>query len=723
MNITGYGQYSKQIAGIKDPRKIMDQQHKLIFIYPMLYADKIKIPNLETLLRDFISVTFLSDLFVENAFNVIGIANQIRPLWDENRQAVDPTAALVQMGKQQATEQGVYTSQPSLPNYPVGPEASGIVQQKITQKTAVIQQLLKTDPKFAKTRPFIEMITLGNMIEIPVIVGTTTYPTDTLTLMYVLIAAIGLNRKLNNKQDVDFIFRELENMNEKKYWSLLDNLLPEGAGRKSLIDWFEEQRAKLPQRTFNVAKKISGWSSPTISSAARNIASRLQKRIENPPELNRERAMLTPLLLNKQTLDQTKLYFNFVLDPFFAKKRLGIDVSSEAAKLTELSQAKFQGELGKIQKFTVSEFSEIVSTVGIVLLRSIVNLVSVTPSQLDFLELKKINIDKYLIERIDDDLIEILIAVDNGLKGSSSEESRNKIKILKSFCKIDSSGYISEFSELIAKYNIESDNFNYDDYKRFISAFDTIVNGATSLSNKLENELKYMVSSQEQATFSSRLKSIKQDIAASLAKFFKEYQDEIKSDEDAYLRIVDVTDTASALSIANQMIPKLSSGVSDIFYFILLVKLQSALCQFILTAEVDLETVSHEVTAWPNYVLVLPVEIILALHAATMGKSWQYILSGEQPKKPEDTQPVKPQRTTKEQISERNILNANESYIKSIIKYISNRLDVPNLIIVDSKKGDIYYKLMNQSDINKTKISTIDTFIQSKLNRQIISQY
>jgi len=250
VNITGYGQYSKQVAGIRDPNKIMNQQHKLIFIYPMLFADRIKVPNLETLLRDFISVTFLSDLFVQNTLNVIGIANQIRPLWDENKQLIDPTTAIIRsLGNSEV--QGAYTSTPVMPNYPVSPEHTTILQQKINQKTAYIQQLLKTDPKFSKLRPFIEIITLGNMIEVPVIVGTTSYPTDTLSLMYVLIAAIGLNRKLNNKQDVDAIFRELETMNESKYWNLLNNLIQSPTERADIADWFRD-------KAFKVTKSISG---------------------------------------------------------------------------------------------------------------------------------------------------------------------------------------------------------------------------------------------------------------------------------------------------------------------------------------------------------------------------------------------------------------------------------------------------------------------------------
>ncbi|HQF36470.1 MAG TPA: hypothetical protein PLL26_02405 [Candidatus Dojkabacteria bacterium] len=730
MNITGYGQYSKQVAGIRDPNKIMNQQHKLIFIYPMLFADRIKVPNLETLLRDFISVTFLSDLFVQNTLNVIGIANQIRPLWDENKQLIDPTTAIIRsLGNSEV--QGAYTSTPVMPNYPVSPEHATILQQKINQKTAYIQQLLKTDPKFSKLRPFIEIITLGNMIEVPVIVGTTSYPTDTLSLMYVLIAAIGLNRKLNNKQDVDAIFRELETMNESKYWNLLNNLIQSPTERADIADWFRD-------KAFKVTKSISGWRNvPTISGAAENLATRLQKRIMNPPKLNQANELLSPLFINQTNLAQTKLYFQFVLDPDFAKRRFGIDASDEDTKLVDLSSAKLQGELANIQRFIRSNFSEVIGTIGVVLLRSIINIITVSPTSVDFSKLKKEHIDADMVNNIDDDLNEVLKAIDHGLKGSSSEESRNKIKILKSLCQIDTSNYISEFSKLIATHSIHSDDFNMDIYKNFLSTFDSIVSSCSTLSAKIENEVKFLTSDNEKSILLNRLNIIQQDISESLLDFFQPYQQEVANASGTdYVRIADITNV-SYTDIANKMIPKFRTGLADIFYFLLLAQLQTSLCKFVLTADVDLETTSNEVTSWPNYILVLPVEIVLALHAAMMGVSWKHMLQGGEYGRPvrksneviRDTgtgTQVTIQRNkplTHEQISTKSIYNVNEQYVKGIIKVISQRIGVPNLIVVDSRRGHIYYKLMNQTDINRTNISTIDTFIRSKLNRQMVSQF
>ena len=733
MNITGYGQYSKQTTGIRDPGGLlgskMNPQHKLIFIYPMLFADKIKVPNtqsFETLMRDFISVTFLSDLFVQNTFNVIGLANQIRPLWDEHREAIDPGVGLLRMGG--SSQYGVYTSGPSTPNYPIAPEHAGKIEQKINQKTAVIQQLLKSDPKMAKTRPFIEVITLGNMIEVPVVVGTSPYPVDTLTLMYVLIAAIGLDRKLNNEEDLNAIFHELESLDEKKYWNLLNNLTKSPKEIQDLADRFRGY-------AFKGLKKIGGWGRnlPTIAHAAGGLATRVQNRIEHPPELEQQRQIFAPLLLKQSDLDQTKLYFKFILDPDFARRRFGIEASKEDAKLNDLSQAKFGKELSKIQTITMSAFAGMIGTLGTSLLLSASNLISTTTSTVNVMNEKSRNIDNDMMDAIGPKLDEILIGIDNGLKGSTSEESRNKIDILKDLCKIPSSGPLGEFINNVEETTIMSNDFNSDHYNKFLKYIDAFANVSISMTTKIENEIKFLSSGQERPVVFSRFDVLKKGISRSVTGFFRPFIEDLANISTSQL--ASLTGMNNDV-IASRTIPKLTTALTEIFYFILLVYLQESLCKFILTADVDIETAANEVTAWPNYTLVLPVEIVLALHAAVMGASWEHMLKGGQQGtdlviksfSTKDTltgtriTTEKNKALTKEQVSTRGLHDISEGYIKGIVKFICQRLDVPNLVVVDSKKGDIYYKLMNQTDVNKTKITTIETFIQSKLNRQMVSQ-
>ena len=571
MNITGQGQYSKQTVAIKDPRKFMDQQQKLIFIYPILYSDKIKVSSsqpLESIIRDFISVTFLSDLFVQNAFNVIGIANQVRPLWDENRQAVDLSSALFRTSQQS----GIYTSGPVMPNYPVGPEHTGNLQQKITQKTAVIQQLLKSDPKFAKTRPFIEVITMGNMIDVPVIVGTAIYPVDTLTLMYVLIAAIGLNRKLTSVSDLDIIFKELESLDAKKYWSLLNNLTRTNKDKFELSNWFRGKVLTGVQvRNHTVVpglQTVSGWrrSAPTIARTAGNLATRLRNKINSPPELNQSNELLAPLLLNKADLDQTKVYFKFILDPGFARKRFGIDASNEDTKLTGLSQAKLQGELSRIQNVTMSEFSELVGVVGTSLLMSVANAVSIDNSTVHTIAEKSRNIDNAMMDEIDTDLNKILIGIDNGLKASSVIESKNKIKVLKELCVINTIDTLNDYLNRTAHINIQSIDFNDDKFREFQMYIAEFAQVSSSLTNKIENQIAFMTSGQEEAFMRSRFRNLQSSISRNITNFFKPFIDDLAR-PGTNSRLFQISGV-NHNTITGQVIPTFISYLTEIFYFI-----------------------------------------------------------------------------------------------------------------------------------------------------------
>lgn len=724
MNITGYGQYSKQVKSLKKPGAFEDNvnyqnlQHKLIFMYPMLFADKIKVPNIETILRDFISVTFLSDIFVQNTFNTIGIANQIRPLWDENKKAIDPTTAIWREHQQ---AQGVYSSEANPPNYPVGADYTGAVQQKINQKTAVIQQLLKSDPKMAKTRPFIEMITLGNLIDVPVIVGTSPYPVDSLHLMYVLIAAIGLGKSLNNPSDIDAIFHELENLDEEKYWNLLNRLTSTPGATRDLKEWLQDN-------AYTSLRRVGSWRNiPTVSRAARNLASKIKRE---PQELNPQHRILSPLLIKQSDLDQTKLYFKFVLDPNFAKTRFGIDTSDEKTKMEQMAFAKFGEQLSKVQRTTIGKFQDLIGTVGVSLLASVATLVSTDTPTTDFSKQRSENID-VMFDDIDTRLKDIIIAINQGLIQQTSSESTNKLETLKGLCAIQSSEALRMYIDNTTQVSVPLD-FNVDSFMNFTEFFNDFVKRSEAISFKIREEIKYMASNKQQPLMLSRLDSVKSIITESINKFFAEYANDLTDNDDSRLRRVV---GAKNNVIRDKTLAAYKSGLVQIFYFMFLAKLQESLCRFIITAEVDIETASNEVTTWPNYVLVLPVEVILALHAATMGASWKHMLAGGvygEPVRIKDAttrdslsgSPIttgKSTALTKEQISTRGVFNPNDSYIKGIIKFISQKLRVPNLVVVDSKRGDIYYKLMNQTDINKTKITTIETFIQSKLNRQIVT--
>ena len=116
-----------------------------------------------------------------------------------------------------------------------------------------------------------------------------------------------------------------------------------------------------------------------------------------------------------------------------------------------------------------------------------------------------------------------------------------------------------------------------------------------------------------------------------------------------------------------------------------------AICQYVKYLDVEIETVKNDVLDLPNYTLVIPVEVVSMLHSAIIAKTWKDLVSKNQT-----------QNT-----------NLTDNYVKGVVKFISKKLQVPNLIVIDSKKDLVFYKLMYTSQVNKTNIRTFETFIKS----------
>jgi hypothetical protein len=708
MNITGYGQYSKGAAGARNPKKIMNSQLKLIFIYPILMADKIKVqstPPFEQLIRDFISVTFLSDLFIENAFTIIGAANQIRPLWDERQQAVDPTSGILRtIAAQQGISFAGYGT--AAPNYNIDASYQGALQQKINQKTAVIQQLLKVDPKFAKFRPYIETITMGNMIEVPVVIGTSAFQVDTLTLMWVLIASIGLNLSLDKEENIDTIFKELESLDEKKYWNLLNNLITDPTVRQNLGSWFQRGVVGVSRGVERITRRFNIF--PSLQQAASNRRLKTQSQIDNEEALRTQQQFI-PLYLNRTDLDNTKTYFKFVLNRRSAEQRFGLGATDEMTSRVRVHEASLGPHALRYQKFLISSFINTVATTGTIWLLSIGNLISISSSGLNVVNVKKEKIDDDLFDNITDIVGNLFQSVDNSFQ---QENMKEKIESLKDLCAIDSADVVESIDNWAGSTAISAGSLNNASYLQFVDMFEKASGMSRSLSLRLEKQLQTIVSNTYLREFNSNLVLVKNLISQVVQNFIKEFVDE-EAQTPGSIFALDNLGIADRGKLLRQIIPAFHSGITDILYFLFLTKFQEVLCRFILVADVEVEKSVNEVTSWPNYTLVLPVEIVVALHAAIMGKSWKHMLSGGQ-----IGRSLQPNSTplTKEQV---NMPDVSATYIKSIVKFIANRLNVPNLIVVDSKRGEVHYQLMNQTDVNRSRIQTLATFVQSKVDRPL----
>ena len=79
MNTPGMANYSKATVGLRQPVQIRDQQFRLIYVYPILFADVLNQMEFKNGLRAFLSISFLREIFVSNSLNIIQMASQIPP--------------------------------------------------------------------------------------------------------------------------------------------------------------------------------------------------------------------------------------------------------------------------------------------------------------------------------------------------------------------------------------------------------------------------------------------------------------------------------------------------------------------------------------------------------------------------------------------------------------------------------------------------------------------
>lgn len=721
MNITGLSQYSKAVSGMRRPSEFTGQDLNLLFIYPILFADKLQdLKNIQTIIRTFLSVDFLKQIFVQNAISVVSMANQIQPLSDEEGKQVNPAEIIAKSLGTMSGQTSYDRTSTTPPIYNISSGYRHEIQQKINQKIAVINQYTKTDPVLSTLNPYIEMITMGNLIEVPVIVGTKPLTVDTLTLTHILIAAISLRRPLTSKQNLDEICTVLENLNPTRYWRMLENLTEPLNPSNDVSSWFRKMWIK--------SGRAVGHISTTAGQIIGNIgAPKRVQRIDSSnirtPNFNEDETFFV-LRTIKSNLNQTRLFFNFVLDQNLLRTQFNIHIQDEASSRVDVIQKVLTPELNKIVKITMSQFIDYLTSQGIVALRSAITSVAPSPEPIavnrgdtyDILTGLRQNQHTTVIQ-LEESLGRIVNLVKSSFEGSATGRSLEKISIAR---KISNVGLIETLSNISKKVNdnILLADFNLDQFMRFNDALADAGEKGFAQSYKLEKLLDELI---EDETLDNHFRNLYLTIAEFVKKIFNpiEQSYNIPGTLPIIVKMAHNQNPPVPMpvnQVTNNIIPSYIKYLSKYFYFLLLTAFQDSFQKLFLVADFNLEMSKNEVTEWPNYSLVLPFEIVSMLHVALTTKNWKELT----------TDYTTGERLTSAQLGQRGVISLNDNYVKNIVKLVSMKLGIPNLFVIDSKKGDVYYKLMYSSSINKTKLSTFETFVKSALNKPVTqnqSQY
>jgi hypothetical protein len=699
VNITGVQNYSKETVGLRQPGLIKDQQFRLVYVYPMLVADILNQQKLKKTFRNFLASSFLREIFVSNSLNIIRMAANI-PAADQvqtNVAQLIGNAVLSGGTTTYPTTTPVITSRYSDAN-------SYQLQNRVEKKTNQIMNYLLSDPRTKKLMPEVEIITLNNLIDVPVIVGTKDYDIPTYPLIYVLLIAVATNTRLDSFSNVEKVIRSLKNANEKDWAALIKTLTTvrtdeRGALTNFLNNFISEyypnakNTTQLGRFRRYLANKIGLTSKEDKEVEERNLAPQ--------PDFDRveSKSFYNILKLVKNSLDDLSLKFKFVLNPDLLRNQIGLDINNNSMQSTVV---KLSSNQQQIFATMYDKFMELLYLPGSLFLSSVFNTLypvnnpelGLPVQRLNFLEIKEKHIDHGLGTKIQRLIFDTIVGeIRNNLGQYSPAEAKEKKDLLINMCK-STSNVDTYFTESLKRftdnssggdrYLISSINFTEYQLDGFMTEIHKFASSLLSQNKRFENIFSQLVKNG-----AAILKMVRSQIYESIEDFMSAIYDTPNYNSAMTYRF-----NVDPNEVRRGYIPQMSDTLFVIIYFFFLYRLQSALCEYVQILDVEVEAKVNDVFDFPNYTMVITTDILKAVYTAYLANNLKDLLSGDI----------------------REISNMQESNIKGIIKYLCNRLAIPAIIVYDEKKKEIYYKFMFMSSAEKISTTSLDSFIKSNRN-------
>lgn len=746
MNLTGAQLYSRATSGLRRPGStVLDQQFNLSFIYPILFDARLQ-GKYSNVIRSFIAVSMLKEIFVSNALNIVSLASKNHPLIDERGQKLDLETMV---SKSMVTNSGIETGETQVRIEQPRREIDKFeLQTKIKEKTAVIKKYLATEPRLKKLNTYIEIITLDNMIDVPVIVGTKDYQISTVTMAFVLAISVALNKPLDKWVNVDYIFRVIQNMNEKDAWTLFNNMTektqsklstrivnylettfsgPISSKLKKYLSFITEPMERFTSGTRSTASSIGQNIGPYIPSrgsrvrasdptvlrypGAKGIEFDSQKGVYrsvedptkeyDPNSFGQSSTQFDILSVVKDEVSQAKLFFKFMLDDELLRSQFGLSkspgqmdvagskVSEHSTRLLEKAHQTF---LAYLARNIMTAMSSVFWTI--------------TPwnTSISFFEVKKKYIDSYIPNKMMEVVTELGSMLYNSLIEVDPKIASKRLKEVNTLCeRVDSTIFkpIQELVEKLSSVALHSNRFSEDQYGNFAIAFDK---ATREFSGIKVGALKII--SKAIPTFPDLFKGIEAEFTYVIDQMMSEYEKLYLATPDNKFGEIAVfmnkQDNGTPIVEPNDIdhyLNEVRHGLIDFMCVHFIAAIVPAICGYTDHLEIEVETVMNDALDLPNYTLVLPVETVAMLHAAVVSKSWRNLV-----------QSGNTQNT-----------NLNDNYVKGIVKFIHNKINVPNLIVIDDRSGQVFYKLQYMSQVNKSSIKVFETYIQHLTKEELSS--
>lgn len=772
MNIGYTPRYSEIIRGLKQSSSIKDQDNKLIFTFPIL-CEKSVSSNLQ-LIRKFISVSILKELIVNNSINIIKLSSYV-PGYGETEKSINAQEIMVNSMKglnSLNNSQSISDIRANMYNDSDLAQRKYELQNKINEKTAYIQQFLESDAKLKNLLPYIEILTLNNFINVPVIVGTKGYPMEQAPLFLIILGSLGTNKPLNSPNNVSYIIAEYKKYKPEEFWKILNTLeskqstkgifksILENRKLRTMVDntWIRLKKIYnfVKDTDQKIGNKVNTPENPNLWSISKRIFSlgigvMLMNNFKNSllsqrkalTDTNNIRTtsgtvgdirneidynapgneilmqlhvnnMYTPLEslaiynISSSKLKDAAIIWDKVLNPNTIKKEYGIDFTSggkvQSATVIEHNLPNYTSKVPILKKISVDDTSS--NMVGLSL-KSIYNMLTEINSGM--LKDNSKLIDEFTnklsesIDKIESNYIRTSVGQ---MKSYNPEDIIDIIKEIKTMQKIDINEMVSLNNKLyssIDRTQLYTKEFSFNNYQNFMK---TMANNDIEIVTKTNYYFKYITKVLNDTNSKSLRSALKDELTSVVNAYFNELTsyDGFDIFETAIRRCLQESpemDNSDIILVAdkfkkyyNQLSVSLRDYIIHMLEFTFALGCVSLLVDYVNFIEADIKAFDSDVTSEYNYTLVIPLELVISLNAIIVAKSFKKILESKNE-------------------MEYSRLNLSEPYIKGMVKYMYNNLGIPNLFVIDSKSNTVYYRMMYQSDVIKTNLNNMNSFVES----------
>lgn len=699
MNISGAPMYSKEVDAMRNPMAHSDINNKLVFLYPMGIEKTIattphtsivkgEANTLEKLLRSFFSISVLKEIFASNALNLIKTASTYQPNINQEPVSKQLIGSMLRGDVSSRYDSTVYSSTQTIYN----PIDSATLQNKVNTKIKDIKNLIKSNQRLRKLNPFMEVITLQNMMDVPVIVGTWPYQMDMTALFTLLSAAIVARKRLDKWENVKYLLNSIRRSPDDSIYKMLqvvinvekNNSVPGSVLNTSLIGGEPDDFTKLKQQIFNAE----------YEKTKNNLINRYD-------ELTSDYAKTYIYNLKQDKLKELEISFMYLLDPDRLAARNGLSrevgqASQAVKRLSPQTELLFNRTRQQITDF-LSGADSLFSSIYM-LFSPVAPINGVwTENSMNYLSMRNRFIDS--VSSNFDVFFSTLKSNFETLLSDSVDSASASIKKIKQSCDVAKEEFISSINLFHKTMNDNKipPSFNINMVQNFAVGVDKLSGKYRTIHKNVLYSLRQFFGDDVINIVESSFKEL---IDNAIDSYFQPFGLTSTPDTNLQARIYALNSENPGLvteRIHRQLLLQLTLATKLIMETIFLSIFKINLCDFVEVADVEFEVTKADVLDPINYCLVIPLELAQALFIIYTKRNWKnaVISSG----------------------AGFNPLNSGNS--KQVVKLLAQQLGIPNLIVMDNKKGEVLFSFKYlQNNVEKLKLTAVDTFVKYHLQSE-----